>query len=253
MSYDTYTIALNVAEFPFVSEFFQRSITLPGLDVPPRVPKTDLGTFESKTPELIQHFYAENVMPTAEGLMSVGFRQIIPGIVGATDFDEAITLRDVDENVFIYSPAMGKNYIYREDAGVWGSKNSFIAAPNTLVSRAFVNGRTFVGFQRQNVYEYDTAADTFLPVALTGINVLDIDGISASNNYLLAWSNIQISWSSLIDPTDFIASIFTGAGFATPQDVRGPIRNIVPISGGFIAYTTRNAVAALYTNNARAP
>ena len=254
MSFDTFTAALNVDSFPFVTDLLPRPVLLTGLDVPPRVPRTDLGTFESKNPELAQHIYAQNVMPSSEGLMSVGYQQIIPAIVGQTHFDEAIVLRDVDENVFLFSPGHGNNFIYRADVGTWVSNNPIASLDeNILVTRAFVNGRTFVCYGNTGVFEYDTATNSFNEVTVVGMNKADIDGISASNNYLLAWNNIEIRWSSLVDPLDLTPSIFTGAGFATPQDVRGPIRNIVPISGGFIAYTTRNAVAALYTNNARAP
>lgn len=252
MARDVFTVALNVAEFPFVTDFFQRSIVVPGIDIPPRVPKSDTGIPESKNPELVQHYFAQDVMPTNEGLMSVGYINQIAAI-GVTDFDQMITLRDQDENNFLYSPAGGKNYVYRADAGIWASKNPFVATPGSRVTRSFVNGRTFVCYQNQNIYEYDSATDTFNVVAITGLSALVIDGISASNNYHLAWSRITVYWSSLVSPTDFTASITTGAGFATPQDVKGPIINIVPISGGFIIYTTKNAVAALYTQNARAP
>lgn len=253
MSFNTFTAALNIAEFPFVSNFLQRPILIPGLDIPPRVPRSDTGTFESKNPELPMHFFVQNVLPSVEGLMSIGYQQIVAAIPGTTDFDQVIVLRDFDENNFLYVPAAGKNYIFRADVGNWVATNSFSAAGGR-VTRAFVNGRTFVCFEKQGIFEYDSAANTFLPVTTTGLAAADIEGISASSNYLLAWVNsIEIHWSSLVDPLDFVESIFTGAGFQIPQDVRGPIINIVPISGGFIAYTTKNAVAALFTNNTRAP
>lgn len=253
MSFETFTALLNSAEFPFVSEFFQRPIIVPQIDLPPRAGKLVTGTEEGSNKELPQTYYAQNVMPATEGIMSVGFEQIVPAIVGATDFDQVITLRDEDENVFLFAPAAGKNYIFRADIGAWVATNSFSGWTGTHVTRAYVNGRTFVCYENFNVYEYDSTANTFLPVVITGITVSDIHAIGASNNYMLAVEGIIIHWSSLIDPTDFAPSINTGAGFAIPQDVRGHIHVIGAVSGGFVSYTNRNAVGALYTNNARAP
>lgn len=256
MAYETFTAALNAAEFPFVSDFFQRPIIVPGLDQPPKLPKSFVGTFESSNPELAQHYYCQNVMPTSEGLQSVGYGQVIPAIgVPATDFDQAIVLRDTDENNFILVPARGQNYIYRADVGNWVSTNPFVGWPidKNIVSRAYVNGRTFVHYEKFNTYEYDTTLNQFNVVPLSGLIVADIDVIGASNNYLIAVEGIIVHWSSLINQTDFVPSIQTGAGFSIPQDMKGIARAVVPISGGFVIYTTKNAVAALYTNNARAP
>lgn len=258
MSYDTFTAILNASRFPFISDFFQRSVIIPGIDNPQRAPKSFYGTKESENLELAQQYYAQNVMPTAEGIMSVGYSQVIAAIVGATDFDQVITLRDPDENNFLFAPAGGMNYIYAADTGIWAANNSFGGWLGSLVTRSYVNGRTFIAYEKRNIYEYNTATGQFLPVVLAGNppdgrTVVDIDGISNSNNYLLWWDNITIGWSSLVDPLDLTPSINTGAASAIPQDVKGPIRCIVPIAGGFVIYTTKNAVAALYTNNARAP
>jgi len=256
LSYETFTAILNAAEFPFVSDFFQRPIVIPGLDQPPRLPKGYTGTFESANPELAQHYYCQNILPTSEGIQSVGYRQVIPAApIPATDFDQVIVVRDADENNFLWAPARGKNYIYRADMPDWVSTNPFAGWPanKTIVSRAYVNGRTFVQYEKHDMFEYDSTLNQINPVTLTGINAADIDVIGASNNYLIAVVGITVNWSSLIDNTDFVPSIQTGAGAAIPQDMKGVARAVVPISGGFVIYTTKNAVVALYTNNARAP
>lgn len=254
MAYQTFTAALNIAIFPFVSDFFSRSILIPGIDSPPRTPQADTGSKEALNREIAQHYYCQDVMPTVEGLQSVSYTQLIPPYTAAAnDFDQVITIRDEDENTFLFAPANGKNYIYRQDVARWVSKSPFVGWAGTLVTKSYVNGRTFICYEDYAIYEYDEAADTFLPVAFTGVPATLIDGISASNNYLLWWDGITVGWSSLIDPTDLVENIQTGADSAIPQDVKGPIRCIVPVSGGFIIFTTKNAVAAFYTNNARAP
>jgi hypothetical protein len=253
MSFDTFTLLLNAADFPFVSDFFQRPVIIPQIDLPPRAGKLVTGTEEGSNKELPQTFYAQNVMPTAEGVMSVGFEQIVPGLSGVTDFDQVITLRDEDENVFLLAPAKGKNYIYREDVGEWVSTNAFTGWTGEHVTRAYVNGRTFVCYENYNIYEYNTVADTFLPITITGLSAADIHAIGASNNYMLAVSGITVHWSSLVDPTDFTPNITTGAGFSIPQDIKGGIHAVGNVSSGFVIYTNKNTVGALYTNNARAP
>ncbi len=252
MSYDTFTALLSGSEFPFVSDFLSRTVLLTGLDGGPRAPKNAVPS-DVNNSEIPQHYYLQNVMPTDTGLASVGYEQVVaPFGVGITDFDQCIALRDTDENNFLLSPAGGKNYIFTANYGAWQSVSPFVFAGGS-VTRAYVNGRTFVCYQRDSIREYDVGANTFLPVAFTGKTVTDIDGISASNNYLLWWDNITVGWSSLVDPTDLTPNIQTGAASAIPQDVKGPIQVIVPVAGGFIIFTTKNAVAAMYTNNARAP
>lgn len=257
MSFESFTAVLNATDFPFVSDFFQRAIIVPGIDQPPRVPRPLLGDVSNINAELGQHFYAQNLMPTAEGLMSVGYSQLVPGIPGNTDFDQVITLRDANENNFLFVPASGKNYIFTANSGAWNATSSFVpVAGSSLVTRAYVNGRTFICYQRDSIREFNVGTGLFNPVAFTfppGLGIGNIDVIGASNNYLLWASNITVGWSSLIDPTDLNPSILTGAGLAIPQDVKGPVRAIVATAGGFILYTTKNAVAALFTNNARAP
>jgi len=243
--------ALNAAQFPLVSTLQGRTVVQPQLDNNVRTTQAFYGTAESADYSIPQLLYCENVFPTAEGLMSVGFTPIIPALVGASLFDQAITLRDEDENNFLFAPAGGLNYIYTANAGVWVSTNPIDGAVGRQVSRAYVNGRTFICYQGLGIYEYVSGA--FTKLALTGIAEATIDGIGGSNNYLVAFADIIVYWSSLINPTDFAPSITTGAGFSIPQDVKAKITAIVGTAGGFIIYTAKNAVAAVYTNNIRAP
>lgn len=244
--------ALNAAEFPFVSSFQGRTVVQPGLDNNVRTTQAFYGNQQSADYSIPQLLYCENVLPTGEGLQSVGYEQLIEGLPGISNFDQAITLRDADENNFIFVPASGMNYIYRANTGTWTSTNP-VAAADATVSRAYVNGRTFVCYSGLGIYEYNTGANTFVKLTLIGLTDAAVSGIGSSNNYLVAFTDITVYWSSLIDPVDFIPSTLTGAGFAIPQDVKAKITAVVGTSGGFIIYTAKNAVAAVYTNNIRAP
>jgi len=244
--------ALNAASFPMVSILQSRTVVQAGLDINARPPKANAiaEDYDYGVPQLC---YCENVVPTGEGLQSVGYSRVIEGLAGIAAFDQAITLRDADENNFILSPAGGLNYIYTANAGVWESVNPLTGAEGKLVTRAYVNGRTFVCYEGLGIYEYDATLGTFDKQTVQGLADADIRGVGGSSNYLLIFTELTVHWSSLVDPLDMVPSLQTGAGFAIPQDVKGRITAVLGIAGGFIVYTTKNAVAAVYTNNTRAP
>lgn len=150
--------------------------------------------------------------------------------------------------------------------------------PSTAkVTRAYVNGSTFVCYGRialstladGSLADRDGSIYTWRPSLLslsrtkleTGTGAIsnvpipigEIDGIASSNGYLLMWSTLTVYWA-LFDGTRFDFSIYvsgapTGSGNQIPEDVKGPITAIVPVAGGFVIFTTRNAVAAQYNSN----
>lgn len=253
MAHKRFIGVLNAAQFPLVANLQNRTVVLPRYDANVKTPRAFHGTDESANFNIPQLAYCENVVPTAEGLQSVTFTKVVDGLPGVTDFDQVITLRDSEENNFLFCPAAGKNYIYTAMYPTWTSTNPFPISNTGLVTRAYVNGRTFICYEKLGIYEYDPVTNTFNSVSITGLDLSSIRGIGNSSNYLLAFSDITVYWSSLVDPTDFTPSLTTGAGNGTPQDVKGKIRAVLGISGGFVIYTTRNAVGAMFTNNARSP
>lgn len=158
-----------------------------------------------------------------------------------------------------------------------GSTNTYLTAP---VTRAYVEGITVVCYGRVGVRV--TGSPTGVPIEegsiffwnpptktletwlltkgspISKIANLDIpfgeiDGVASSNGYLLVWSGLAVYWAPF-NGTAFDFQLFangevTGAGNQIPEDVRGPITAVVPVSGGFILFTTKNAVAAFYNAN----
>lgn len=245
--------ALNAAIFPLVSILQSRTVVQPQLDNNVKTSAKFFGTDESADYSIPQLMYCENVVPTAEGLQSVTYEAILPPLAGAVDFDQAITLRDASENNFLFAPANGKNYIYTANAGVWVSTNPLVGWTGKLVTRAYVNGRTFVCYEGFGIYEYNGTTGVLTKQVVLGLTDANIRGIGSSSNYLIAFSDITVYWSSLVNPTDFVPDLTTGAGFSIPQDVKARITACIGISGGYIIYTAKNAVAAVFTNNVRAP
>lgn len=253
MPHINFSGALNAAVIPLLASLQPRTVVQPQLDNVVRNAKGFYGSEESAVYSIPQLLYCENVVPTAEGIQSVGYDKIIEGLPDATDFDQAITLRDSDENNFLFVPANGKNYIYTANNGEWQATDSFTGWTGKLITRAYVNGRTFICYEGQGIYEYDTSAGTFTKQNIIGLADADVRGIGASSNYLIAFTELEVHWSSLVDPLDFVPSLTTGAGFSIPQDVKARITAVVQISGGFVIYTAKNAVAAVFTNNTRSP
>ena len=273
MALQRFKVALNSARFPLVSTKGSRAVFTPGLDSAPRTPRTFMGTEVSADYNTAQILYGENIIPLAEGYCSVNYEQKIAASVN-TDFTNIFPLRDELENVVLYSPSGGKNYIYEPVGGAWTSSTHAEIFTLTLsagsipadarVSYAYVEGYTFVCYSRlksttsvdMSIMWWDAAAKELKPATTLVTNlpfaVGEIDGIAASNGYLIVWSGIEIAWapfsgtSSAFDFTPYANGTYTGAGTQIPEDVKGNFRAIIGVSGGFIAFTDNNAVAGNY-------
>lgn len=253
MAAEVFRTQLNAASFPLISRNAHQTVMVPGLDQNLRTPQSFYGDPASADYAMPQLLYGENIMPAAEGVMATAFQQIIaPPVAGDFYFDQFIQLRDEEENLVFFAPAKGRNFIYKTATAGWIQTNP-IATTNAAVSRAYVNGRTFVCYAGLGIYEYNSVANTFTAQPLVGIAAADVMGITQSSNYLIAHTRIGVHWSSLINPLDFTPSLQTGAGNLIPQDVKGPITACVGVPGGFLVFTTRNCVAATYSTNVNQP
>lgn len=250
-------ISLNSDKFPFLYRDAQRTVVLPGLDANVRAQAYfgDMANADWGIPTLL---YCENVMPIARGLISTEITNAIEKFaVGNTEFDQAIVVRDSLENNTLVVPARGKNYVLMISTGTWVSSLAFTPS-HLLVTRAYVQGRSFICYEKEKIFEYDGGTGLLVDVTSSivfpaGYSIADVRGIGSASNYLLLFLDIQIHWSSPSDPLNFDRATNNGSGYQIPQDVRGRISCILPVSGGAIIYTVRNAVAITYTNNASVP
>lgn len=138
------------------------------------------------------------------------------------------------------------------------------------ITSAQVNARSFVGnvatfnnniifaplntFLKEVTWSYAPTALTFTDVYPTGVvNGTVVEGIFASRGRLLFWTIDTVYWSSLTNPTDFTASLITGAGNTKIQEARGEIIACVPTLYGFLVYCANNIIAAEYTGNLASP
>lgn len=283
MAVQRFKLALNNASFPFVSTDAPRAVFVPGLDTAARVQRGFVASTESADYNLTQIIYGENFMPVGNGVRSVGYKQLIAPTIN-TDFDSIFPLRDQDENYVIYSPGKGKNYVYDDTASAWTTEtipsiysltlDSGSNPANSKVTYAYVDGFTFVCYSRlksndpspvdMSILLWDPTTKTFSdPSAViqnlfssTGgkMGVGEIDGISSSSGYLIVWSGIQVAWApaqatGVFDFETTISGEISGSGSVVPPDVKGPINAVIQVSGGFIAFTNRNAQGAQFNPN----
>lgn len=273
MAVQRFKVPLNNAVFPFVSTKAPRAVFIPQLDAAPRLTKGFVGSEDSIDYNISQIIYGENFMPVAQGVRSVGYAQVVaPSVV--SDFDSIFPLRDAEENTVLYSPSAGKNYVYDDALGAWSSETyASIWTPTVLdvasipadsrVTYAYVDGKTFVGYSRlkdstglidMSIMQWDSVTKTLIPATPILANVPfapgTIDGISASNGFLLIWSGLSVAWANFNGATfnyiSYDAGNFTGSGNQIPEDVKGTITSIIALPGGFVVFTTRNAVSANY-------
>ena len=248
-------LLINSAEFPFLSTQAGRDI-IDNADLNSRMPAVFYGNKESVEFGVPKLLYCENMIPFAKGLMSIGYTTQVTAITGpaTVQCDQMIALRDTAENQFTFIPAKGANYVYTPTTGVWASVNPFTFSGN-LVTRAYVNGRTFICYEKNRILEYNSGTGLFTTISLTfptGITIADVRGIGNASNYLLLFTTLSVYWCSPLNIFDF-ATIDQGAGQQTPLDIKGQIVCVLACSGGFIIYTSRNAIGATFTNNGNAP
>ncbi len=121
------------------------------------------------------------------------------------------------------------------------------------ITYSALSGETYIASEGQGVFSYDFTTNSLtwrLAAGLSGANIL---GICGSNGYLIAYSTDAVSWSSTIDPLDFVPSLSTGAGGGSVEEAKGPIRRLVSLTSGFIVFTAANAVVGVFGQNIRYP
>lgn len=259
MSQLPYRANLSAAIFPMTLARAGRSVIIPGADqnFDRRVDPQG----EQKSAGIPQIIYAENVIPTADGYQSVGFRtaQALPEI-------DMIPLEmklpgSVVPELLVFSKTLAA--VYRYNLGSWNliTLGGVYGGPPTSensLSYGVVRGTVYIfNSATKTLYTYTpgnlvNVSATILPAGFLA-NIISITG---SYNYLIALDNSTSAttyWSSTTTPTDFTASLVTGAGSASPTNIQGTAKFLRASPTGFFLYTTNNIIAATYTGNARYP
>ena len=245
-------INLDSALFPLLSELLGRTIIVRGSDQ--THPQTFATQIAADPPQL---YYAHNVLPTPQGYQSIGYSPFIPATI-YTDFISVVTLRESDTGLtaLLGLTKLGKVLVSTLAVPAWTeitlSDSAVIRGLNITI--AFVRGITYVYFYKLGCYRYDFTLGQLVPVTLGGLNPAAIIGIVESNGYMLAFGNGNaVAWSSILDPTDFVPSLITGAGAGQIDGAQGETVAAITIQNGVIFLNATNAISAIYQSNGRFP
>lgn len=204
---------------------------------------------------LCQAFYMENVLPQVRGYSSVHAKAelaAVPPAYYGSALKDSYILRDEANNVALYSPADGMNYVFDADLGEWRSY-PFPGILSGNVTVAYLKGVTYICYAGVGLFTYNFYTRAMEAVVLAGINAQAVRGVSAANQYLLLWDANTVYWSSATEPRDFVPDLGTGAGSTGVLAVRSPITTVLPIADGFVCYTTTNAIGTAFSGDARNP
>lgn len=254
MAARTFHVSLVNQSFPF--NFTELSSTIiygTPLEQNRGVPQSFVGRDADLSFGICQAYYLQNVLPTVRGYSSLRFEQMIPpNPIQMVDARQVIVLRGEGNSVALLVVSDGMVSIYDTQAGMWVT--TFLPVDkNTKISKAFVKTQTYVCLQELGVYAYSFRDKEFQLQKLKGISAPDIRGIASGGDRLIAHSSVDIAWSSLFDPLDFIPNVDTGAGTTNIIAVRGEIVTVSESGEDFIIYTASNAVYASKTNNVAFP
>lgn len=245
-------VNLAAMAFPFLSELSGRGIIVKQADqnyVAQITSKEDL----DKDVGIPVLYYCHNIIATSQGYQSISYLPLISAVAGVNDFADVIQVIDgtTGQKAYLAYTISGNWYYSYDPYYNWVSCGA-LAAGKT-VTLAYVNGTTYFYLANTGCYKFDFSTNSIAAVTLGGLTAANILGIVAVQGYMIAWSVNAIAWSSLLDPTDFVPSLVTGAGSGSVQGARGIIVTCVSHTTGFVVYTNQNAVAVPASGNSRYP
>jgi hypothetical protein len=262
MAQVVYRANLSAKAFPFLPTDWGRTVIVPQQD---NNFNRQLASNEDadKDVGIPQIYYADNVMPFAQGFQSVGYVEVSPPTIFS--FTKQFTLRDDNGNELIagfVDTGGGTSILFFNYGSGWTNVSGFSIATSAVaeLTTAYIGGITYVFLPIAGYcFRWDFSTNLPVSVTLSGLTVgaSAIIGICSSAGYMVAWSKNKLFWSSTLpitaDVVDFVPSVITGAGSISAEAIKGPILFCAPHQMGFIIYSSENAVLSIYTGNFLAP
>ena len=219
----TFKVNITTAHFPTLISKAARSVAIPD---PADGVNTLTSTYVGRTAGMNMNTPAiiamENVIPTIEGLSSFGYMDA------------------PSEGVNILT-SKGCKFVATNDKGKFKPISTSLSSPATTM--ALVQG-TYFAFN-PIVGLWNLYTDTSIP--MEGFSSASyIQGIVECNNHLVAYDHNTIYTSSMENITSFVPDLGTGAGSAIPQELTGTIIICMPVSNGFIIFTSKEAILAKF-------
>lgn len=249
---------LQPNSYPFKQRDIVRAAMFSKYDLKPTSSQNDTilaETPERQTPHVT---YMENVMPIAEGLISVGYQQVVSLSQTLTNTTRVIELRDAAglRKYMLHA----NNSLYLCDAKTLGTWELLTLPPelaglagDTFISYAYVEGATYLYASKLGAFKVNLATKAVTMVTFIALDATKILGIVATSGYLLAFSDAALYWGKVDNFLDFTPDIEAGSDSQIPSDLKGSIIAVYPLPQGGIIYTDKNAVGFGATSNLRNP
>jgi hypothetical protein len=252
MAQQQYRANLLSANFPFLSENFGRSVIVGQYDQnTSKAAEASTGNDKTSNAGIPQMYYCHNVVPTQQGLQSVGYHQLT-GAAGNGAFVGVLALRDsLDRKAYLGYDSAGNIYVTTSPYSTWTHKGT--PGAGKLITRAYVQGVTYIYVANIGCYKYNFDTNALEAVTLTGLTASAVLGVTTLSGYLIVWTSNTIAWSAIADPTDFVPSLSTGAGGGSVEGAAGALLMCAAANVGIIGYTTGNVISANYTGNSQYP
>lgn len=264
----TYRANLSSSIYPMTIAEGGRTVIIPGPDnnfdrrVDPTGAQKDAG--------IPQALYLENVMPTVSGYQSVGYFQRIggSGISPSESVGGVIELKvlDTSTNTVTVIPIAQLSSSLKPINSTYsliisGAVPIYVFG---VYSQAVVRGVCYLLEANSGqlytctfsapVITLTNVTATITPVTVpTFFSINSIRCIIGTNNYLVAISRTKVFYSSTTTPTDFTASLVSGAGETSLSDINGSALWALETQNGFYLFGSRNNLYVQYTGNSRYP
>ena len=251
MAFKKQNIDLKTSNFPLLSSMRGRGVYIRGLDED-----------QDARPKL---YWAENVMPVAEGFVSASYRHVV-----SKDAMPLLIDNIPRTNVHIVYNSSGEvtyvlenlNHLLRyvPDTGKWVVIET-VSDTGFSFSIFFLKGTSYYFHRDCGLKKFGETFAEVLPVTLTGIAGFDpaasgnVYAMASVLSYIVAVTRYEVYWSDPIDETNFdpTTPITSLAGSSQVLSLKGAAQMVLPITNGFMIYTKTNAVVATYSNNPNNP
>lgn len=268
MAQISYRANLSAVTFPLALSKAGRSVVVPGPDQ--NFDKRIDPAGEQGDPGIPQVLYAENVIPTAHGYQSVGYIDIstIPLLGRTVVAIRRLPSRNSGTTVVSYytivfftdATAVSKSDAENQWRDVVTVGVAVPATTESAITNALVRGVSYLHKRNLGLTVFYTISDLASIVTITDVTATitpagfenGVLGICSSFNYMIVVKTLAIHWSSTTTPTDFTASLVSGAGTEVPSGALS-FSSIIPQADGFFIRTASNVIQAEYTGNARYP
>lgn len=260
MAQISYRANLSAAIFPMTLARAGRSVIVQGPDqnFNRSIDSPDDSNRDAGIPQII---YGENILPTADGYQSVGYKadatSFPGGAVDRVDILARVPLAGTSSLEINLQLNAIDGYAYTN--GTWSAitfSGAWLYVGGNDITTATVNGVCYL-FTAGALYTVTYPG----PVTITNISatvlpvgfLTDKLSMCGAYNYLIFASTDTIYWSSTTTATDFTPSLVSGAGSGRVNGTAGNMKYLRATSFGMLAFCESNVVSGVYTGNSRYP